>query len=81
MNDSKPLPLTIWTIYEKGTSGPYPSNYVARLFSIEPGGPRLTDDFMVAPTLEMLRDEMKRRGLFRIARFAEDEPNIIESWL
>lgn len=72
--------LSIWTIYQKGLP-PYPNNFVAKRFSIVDGTVRMTDDHMVAPRLEMIQQQLQRRGLVKLMPRKEDDPTILETWL
>jgi hypothetical protein len=73
--------LIIWTIYKKGGLPPFSHNYTAIKFEILPEGPKLTSEAMIAPEVEIIRAELRRRGLTVIPRSPEDNVNIIESWL
>jgi hypothetical protein len=66
--------LSMWTIYERPKD--HPEGYVARRFeSIMP-----TNDLLVGE-LEGLRDTFSRAGMVCLARSADDEPQIVETWL
>lgn len=74
--------LTIWTIYERPTD--WPDWYVARPFDIIRGTPEPVprrDGLIMMRRLEPLRKEMKRMGLTCLPRAAQDEPQIVESWI
>lgn len=68
----------MWVVYERPSD--YPEAYVARRWDIVDGCDMATQEVLVAATLEALR-EMLPEQLHRIARFAEDEPQIVEVWL
>lgn len=72
--------MPIWTIYEHPAD--YPDLFVARRFDIVPGEPEAcaTQDILTAASLDELRSLLPR-GLTRIARFHDDEPQIVEVWL
>jgi hypothetical protein len=66
--------LSMWTIYERPTD--HPDGYIARRFeSIMP-----TDDTLTGE-LGALREIFMEAGLFKLPRSAEDEPQIVETWL
>lgn len=68
-------PLPIWVVYDHPNDFPY--SYVARLHI----GARATADFMCAPNLDELRAWLSGLGLYRLPRFAQDDPKIVETWL
>jgi hypothetical protein len=78
MIDSAVLPM--WTIYNHPKD--YPKSFVARLWYVGAGGsPIPTDQVIVFPTLEAIRDRMRAQGLTRLMRNENDDPVIIETWL
>jgi hypothetical protein len=80
-NDSTATPhieMSQWVIYEHPRD--YPYQYVMRRWDIRGGSMMATDETAFAGTLEEIRDKVPA-GLYRLARFAEDDPCIVEVWL
>ncbi|MHC1766127.1 MAG: hypothetical protein AB9869_17805 [Verrucomicrobiia bacterium] len=72
--------LGLWTIYDHPRD--YPNCFVCRKHVITPDGqPRPTDEHIVAPDLESLREQMRSRGLCCISRDPGDDPAIVETWI
>ena len=71
--------LPIWTVYDHPKD--FPREFVARKSLISNGVTVVTDEVLVSPKLRDLRDEMERRGLYRLPRFDNDDPIIVECWL
>jgi hypothetical protein len=71
--------LQIWTIYDRPSD--YPSNFVARLSLVGPGGQQPTEHLLVSTDLDALREQMMQLGLTCIPRYPEDQPHIVEVWL
>jgi hypothetical protein len=69
--------LAFWTVYERPKD--YPQGFVARRFEIQAGLPLATDNAFFGPTLESVRAQIPK-GLLRIARDPDDEPQIVEIW-
>lgn len=69
----------MWTVYEKPSD--YPDQYVARRFEITAGKAAPTSDVITSLFLEHVRRHMRERGLYRIDRTPQDEPQIVECWL
>jgi len=76
---SEPAVMSMWTIYDHPTD--FPNEFVARRHEIVRGGSRPTSDAMASHSLDLLRDELARRGLSCISRHPTDEPQIVETWL
>jgi hypothetical protein len=55
--------------------------YGARRFVVTAEGQSITDELLVSDRLDELRDELTRRGLFRLGRQREDQAEIVEIWL
>lgn len=71
--------MSMWTVYKRPSD--YPRDFVARRFIIQRGGKHAaTDDVVIAPTIEEVR-ELIPPGLFRLDRMPEDDANIVEVWL
>lgn len=66
--------IDTWVIYNKPTD--YPNNYVARKFINN--APSTT--IHVADSLEEIR-KLVPEGLFKIERFPNDDPKIVEVWI
>jgi hypothetical protein len=74
--------LRMWTLYENPRD--FPGMFVLREWAVTgnpDGEPRPLPGVFVAPRLEPLRAEMERRGLFRMPRNPDDEPQIVETWI
>lgn len=72
--------LSMWTVYDRPTD--YPNNFVAREWHIVAGDtPPIARGVLLFNTLEELRADMEGRGLVALARFPDDDPKIVESWL
>lgn len=67
--------LPIWVVYDHPND--FPNIYVARLWV----GLRATEEFIVSPDLEGLRDVLIGRGLVKLDRMEGDDPAILETWL
>lgn len=72
-------PLPIWVIY-RPTTKDFPGKWVARLHLCLPEGHQPTDKFMLAETLQGVR-ELIPLGLYRLGRDPTDDPIVEESWL
>lgn len=70
--------LSQWVIYNSPRD--YPGKFVVRRWEIRPGIPIPTSDVGTADTLEEIR-RMIPSGLYRLPRFDEDEPQIVEVWI
>lgn len=71
--------MSQWVIYSHPRD--FPGQYVMRRWDIRAGGIMLaTDDMMLANTLEEIRKSVPP-GLYRLARFKDDDPCIVEVWL
>lgn len=76
MNTENTMPL--WVVYERPLD--YPAGFVGRLHLIGVGWFGATERAVFGSTLDEVRQQIPRE--FRnIGRFAEDEPQIVESWL
>ena len=71
--------LALWTVYDHPRDAP--AVYRARLWMVLGVVVCPTDDVMDELTLEALRRRLARMGLIRIARFKDDDPVILETWL
>ena len=67
--------LSMWTVYRSPRD--YPGKYVARRFELD----RPTMDVIVDDALDNVRALMERRGLYRLDRYPDDDPVIVEVWL
>lgn len=67
--------FSLWTVYERPSD--FPNSFVARRFTL--AGP--TDDLIIGPTLDALRQRLAACGLYMIPRSPDDDPVIVESWL
>jgi hypothetical protein len=73
--------LCIWTVYRKGSIQPFLHNFVAREVAILAGETIPTGQIMAAPDVEMIREELRRRGFTVMPRWEDDHESIIESWI
>jgi hypothetical protein len=71
--------LSMWVVYAHPLD--YPDSFVARRWTVGRGAGAPTDEVIVAETLPKIRLALMRRGLTPIARNAEDERQIVETWL
>lgn len=67
-----------WVIYKSPSD--FPGLYVARLWTIDGGGVRMTQTIKTSGTLTGIR-AMLPPGLYRLERFEDDDPCIVEVWL
>ena len=67
--------LPMWVIYDHPSD--WPDWYVAREWIGEQPGSCVT----LERDLERLRDRMRRMGLVCLARFEQDDPKILETWV
>jgi hypothetical protein len=70
--------LEMFVIYERPRD--YPDKYVMRRWEITHGGSRPTDYFVLADTLEEVRRAVPP-WCVKLFRDAQDEPQIVESWI
>jgi hypothetical protein len=70
-----PQELPMWVVYDHPSD--FPNNYVARRWH----GERATSDLMVCPDLEVIRRQLRLRGLYKLDRWEGDDPMIVEVWL
>jgi hypothetical protein len=80
-NDSPNRPrmeLSQWVIYAHPRD--YPDKYVMRRWDISGSVMIATDETAFANTLAEIR-ECVPQGLFRLERFENDDPCIVEVWL
>ena len=67
-----------WVIYAHPRD--YPNRYVMRRWRIQGATIVPTDDIALADSLQEIRKKLPS-GLFRLARFEDDDPCIAEVWL
>ena len=70
--------LEIWTIYDHPLD--YPDSFVARKAVVGASATTMTHEMFTADTLDELR-ALLPPGLYRVHRFAQDDPKIVEVWL
>ncbi|WP_273944932.1 hypothetical protein [Burkholderia pseudomallei] len=77
MEDAVTGELCTWAIFAHPRD--YPLGYVARMFV----GERPTATAIYGPTLNEVREVLSRLypGLYRMPRFAQDHPSVVETWL
>ncbi|MEJ6847521.1 hypothetical protein V3589_15035 [Sinorhizobium fredii] len=62
----------------------FPGKFTCRRHTINrggDGGTEISPEVLVAERIEPIRAEMKQRGLYRLPRFPNDDPVIVECWL
>lgn len=64
----------LWTVYDHPLD--YPKHYVTRRWTLTE--PKECYQF---ETLEALREFLSNKGLVCLARFEQDDPKIIETWI
>jgi hypothetical protein len=67
--------LSMWTIYRSPAD--HPGKYVARRFELD----RPNRDVLIADNLVEVRAPLLARGLYRLDRYPDDDPVIVEVWL
>lgn len=69
----------MWVVYDSPTD--YPCQYVARRFVVVAGkeDPVITQDMRVSGSLDGVRRQIPP-GLFRMPRFSNDDPCVVEVW-
>jgi Rad3-related DNA helicase len=72
------MSLQMWVIYFDSTD--HPHKYTVRRWLIERGEMKPSNDYALAPTLEMARAHVPQ-GLYRLPRDPGDEAQIVESWI
>lgn len=80
-NDSTAKPhveMSQWVIYKHPRD--YPDKFVMRRWNITAGMMMATEEMATADTLSEIRKHVPP-GLFRLARFEDDDPCIVEVWL
>lgn len=71
-------PLWVWAIYDHPRD--FPDFFVARPQYTVDGITQLGEGY-AAPTLELLRNHMRRMGLTCLPRHPADDPVIVEVWI
>lgn len=71
--------LEMWVVYDRPRD--HPEACVARRWVVGPGTTTATRKLIEAPELEDVREQLRRKGLVRVPRQAEDDPVIVEVWL
>lgn len=62
----------------------FPGKYTCRCHTVKRGGSfgiEISAEVLVADRIEPIRAEMKNRGLYRLPRFPNDDPTVVECWL
>ena len=70
--------LEMWIVYDRPPD--YPESFVARKTVTGVSIVTMTDEMFTADTLDELR-ALLPPGLYRIHRFEQDDPKIVEVWL
>lgn len=71
--------LVMWTVYDHPTD--FPNNYVARKFMVTKGRAIATEEIILCPDLEALREQLEQLGLVPLKRDPHDDAKIVETWL
>lgn len=72
-------PLSVWAICAHPSD--FPNAFVAREHRSFLGGSIATENVVISTQMEIVRDELRRRGLQPIPPHPEDDPVIVEVWL
>jgi hypothetical protein len=72
------LEMSQWVIYDHPRD--FPDKYVMRRWGVQAGQAVATDEMVLADTLEEIRRRVPP-GLYRLERFKDDDPCIVEVWL
>ena len=70
--------LEMWTVYDRPSD--YPESFVARKTVVGASAVTMTREMFTADTLDELR-ALLPPGLYRIHRYEQDDPKIVEVWL
>jgi hypothetical protein len=70
--------VEMWAIYDHPSD--YPHGFIARKWVIESSLVRATQDIVVGPTLQFVRQRIPVVQV-RIPRFRADDPRIVEVWV
>lgn len=70
--------LEMWTIYRHPKD--YPLHFVVRKHVVDGAGSRPTPDFSLHGTLDEARGAIPPYR-YNLGRYAEDEPQIVETWI
>jgi len=70
--------LTMWTVYDHPTD--HPDSFVARRWTIVPGGARPEQVTIVARALAPIRAWLDATGFHRMPAMPGDDPVILETW-
>lgn len=71
-------PLSMWVLYDHPRD--MPNSFVARRHEVRTGRSKATDDIIIGPTLEAVREQLPM-GLVCFPRSPRDELHIVEVWL
>ena len=79
-NNSQPYKWYHYVIYDHPKD--FPDDFVVRRFEITKDGAIPESKlFMNRKSLGEIREQLKRIGLYPIARHTEDDPVIVETWV
>jgi len=70
--------LEMWIVYDRPLD--YPESFVARKTVVGVSAVTISHEMFTADTLDELR-ALLPPGLYRIHRFEQDDPKIVEVWL
>jgi hypothetical protein len=70
--------LSMWTIYDHPDD--FPHTYVARRWELNGAAPMATDD-IVQGELQIIRHSFQRCGMVCLHRNADDDANVVETWI
>ena len=71
--------LSIWVVYDHPRD--FPDEFIARRHETTAHGSRVTDEVLLSSSLDAIRDELAKRGLYCLTRVPGDDPKIVETWL
>jgi len=79
MTDVEKL-LTIYVVYDRPKD--FPTKIVVRArYATRDGAIRPSKTARVFDSIEQAQSWCSRKGLYRIERFPDDEPQIVEAWI
>lgn len=73
--------ISLWTVYKQPDD--FPNHYVARRFELVAGEVHHTDQVIVAASITAVRRHLEQYRLSGtvMPRMANDDPNVVETWL
>lgn len=71
--------LAVWVVYDHPRD--FPDVYVARKHIASVSGNTATEETLVSPDLNVLREALEAKGFVHLSRDPNDDPVILEVWL